>query len=345
MMLEICGIKADPEFYIGLDEFEGKHWEHFNAASWETNAKKYREHLEACWGKKPAKVPANPVLVTQLKEAGYTRYTWRIDVERFGTPQWDTMSFFVLVPDKPIAKPRVPVMIIHHQHAGKFDKGKEEPAGLMYDPEQALAVDLVRKGYITVTHDALCFSERQEKDEFYTAMKMLLQGRTLNYKYAWDVSRLIDYLETRVDVDTKRIGIIGHSLGGQEAIYCAVHDSRIKIVVSSCGVAKIGGTNSVFSENIIHNKAFYLPGLWAGPVPLDMKEIVAMIHPRPLLMSHGVMDRLFPIEGVAEIDNWMQEMYSHYGNGEKLVTLRHAAGHLIPKQTKEIIYRFLEQHL
>ncbi len=344
MMAEYHGVKIDPEFYVGLDEFDDKNWEHFDPATWEKNAKQYRTLLEQCWGKVPDRVPANPVLDGHVKESNYTRYTWHVDVELSGTPQWDRMSFFVLVPDKPLAMP-APVMIIHHQHAGRFDKGKEEPAGLMYDPEQAFAVDLVKKGYITVTHDALCFSERQEKDEIYTAMKMLLHGRTLSLKYAWDVSRLIDYLVTRKDVDANRIGIMGHSLGGQEAIFCTVYDPRIKLAVSSCGVAKIGGANSVLSEYINHNKAFYLPGLWAGPMQMDMKEIVAMIHPRPMLMSHGASDRIFPIEGVAEIDNWIQEMYGHYGHAERLVTLRHAGGHMIPRQTKEVVYNFLEANL
>ncbi|MBN2154051.1 MAG: dienelactone hydrolase family protein [Candidatus Lokiarchaeota archaeon] len=343
-MAEYHGIKIDPELYIGLDECDGNNWEHFDPARWEANEKKYRAHLEACLGAVPGKVPENPVLVAESRQDGYTRYTWHIDVEGSGIPQWDKMPFFVLVPERPLARP-APVMIVHHQHAGKFDKGKEEPAGLMCDPEQALAVDLVKEGYITVAHDALCFSERQEKDEFYTAMKMLLNGRTLGLKYAWDVSRLIDHLETRNDMDPRRIGLIGHSLGGQEAIFCAAYDPRIKVVVSSCGVAKVGGTNSILSENITHNKALYLPGLLAGPVRMDMKEIVGLIHPRPLLMSHGASDRIFPIEGVAEVDNWIQELYAHYGNAEKLVTLRHAGGHYIPRTTKEVIYKFLELNL
>ena len=343
-MVANLGISLDPEFYVGLDEFDPSYWEHFDAATWEASIATYKTHLTRCLGKVPEQVAPNVVQLAESKEDGYTRYTFHMDVENSGYEKWDSMSFFVLVPDTPISDP-APLMIVHHQHAGKFDKGKEEPAGLMYDPEQALAVDLVKKGYITATHDALCFSERQEKDEFYTAMKMLMHGRTLGFKYCFDVSRLIDHLVERPDIDPNRIGIIGHSLGGQEAIYCTVYDPRIKVAISSCGVAKIGGTNSVFSENITHNKAFYLPGLWAGSVLMDMKEIVGMIHPRPLLMSHGIVDRIFPIEGVAEIDNWIQELYAHYGDENKIVTLRHAGGHYIPRQTKEIIYAFLARYL
>jgi dienelactone hydrolase len=330
--------------YVGLDEFDQSSWEHFDVATWEANVQSYRDHLVSCWGRVPEKVPANVQLVAESPEDGYTRFTYHMDVENSGFEKWDHMSFFVLVPDEPLATP-CPAMVIHHQHAGKFDKGKEEPAGLMYDPEQAFAVDLVKKGYITVTHDALCFSERQEKDEIYTAMKLLLYGRTLSYKYAWDVSRLIDYIVTRDDIDPERIGIMGHSLGGQEAIFCTVHDPRIKVAISSCGVAKLGGTESILSHNIVHNKALYLPGLFTGPVPIDLKEIISLIHPRPLFMSHGVMDIIFPIEGVAELDNWVQELYANYGNEENLVTVRHAGGHIIPRETKEKVYAFLAKFL
>lgn len=335
---------SDETFYVDLDEFDASSWEHFDAATWEERAPVYRKHLEICWGVVPDQVLPNVQLAGESREDGYTRYTYHMDVEASGYEKWDHMSFFVLVPDEPLATP-APAMVIHHQHAGKFDKGKEEPAGLIYDPEQAFAVDLVRKGYITVAHDALCFSERREFDEIYTSLKLLLYGRTLSYKYVWDVSRLIDYLMTRDDIDPERIGIMGHSLGGQEAIYCTVHDARIKVAISSCGVAKIGGTESVLSHNIVHNKAFYLPGLFSSPVPMDMKEIISLIHPRPLLLSHGAMDPLFPIEGVAELDNWIQELYANYGNEEKLVTVRHAGSHMIPRETKEKVYTFLAKFL
>ena len=33
----------------------------------------------------------------------------------------------------------------------------------------------------------------------------------------------------------RRIGVIGHSLGGHNAIFTALFDGRIKAVVSSCG--------------------------------------------------------------------------------------------------------------
>jgi eukaryotic-like serine/threonine-protein kinase len=54
---------------------------------------------------------------------------------------------------------------------------------------------------------------------------------------AWskDLGRTIDYLETRPDIDSTKIGYIGFSLGGTEAPIMAAMDKRIKTVIISSG--------------------------------------------------------------------------------------------------------------
>src|SRR5665811_330405 len=47
--------------------------------------------------------------------------------------------------------------------------------------------------------------------------------------------RCVDLLTERRDVDPERIGVIGHSLGGHNAIFTAAFDERLKVVVTSSG--------------------------------------------------------------------------------------------------------------
>src|SRR5206468_2242020 len=47
--------------------------------------------------------------------------------------------------------------------------------------------------------------------------------------------RCVDLLQGREEVDPQRIGVIGHSLGGHNAMFVAVFDPRIKVIVASCG--------------------------------------------------------------------------------------------------------------
>src|SRR5207253_978565 len=51
------------------------------------------------------------------------------------------------------------------------------------------------------------------------------------YDTCWDLWRLVDYLETRQDIDLKNLGMIGFSMGGIEAWLAASVDERIKVTV------------------------------------------------------------------------------------------------------------------
>jgi dienelactone hydrolase len=267
----------------------------------------------------------------------------QITVEHSGISQWDSMPFYLLIPDNPRASP-CPAVIVHHQHNGRFEYGKVEPSGIAGDPRQKIAVDLVQRGYIVACHDALCFGERQlYLGEKYSGMLMFMLNRTLNFKYIWDVSRLIDYLETRSDVNATRIGIMGHSLGGQMAVWCAVYDSRIKVVLSSCGIGKIQGNNSILEEGTFQNYAFYIPGI--VKLNLKMEEIIGLIGNRSLFLSAGTDDYGLPINGVAEIHNWLEEKYTYYNHPTKIVTLRFIGGHMLPTDVKSSMYNFLDQEI
>jgi len=338
----ISNAYQEPNTYKPLSEFDQTNWGQFNAMAWEQNQDKVLSDLNFLWGDKPDLVPLNPQLLEEIHLEGYTRFKMQITVEDSGTPQWDLMPFYLLIPDVLRADP-CPAMIVHHQHNGRFEIGATEPCGIAGDPRLAIAVDLVQRGYIVACHDALCFSERREYSEKYTGMKMFMLNRTLNFKYCWDVSCLIDYLVTRSDVNASRIGIMGHSLGGQMAVWSAVYDSRIKVVLASCGVGKLDGNNSILAEGTFQNYAFYIPGILK--LNLKMEEIIGLIGNRSLCLSAGTEDFGLPIDGVAEIHNWLVEKYEFYDASGNIMTLRHVGGHMLPTETKWMMYNFLEENL
>ncbi len=124
---------------------------------------------------------------------------------------------------------------------------------------------------------------------------------TLNGKYCFDISCVIDFLIEHIDfVDEHNIALMGHSLGGQMSIYGAIYDARVKVVVCSCGFGKIGGKGSIVEAQIPHNFAMYLPNLLDSNVGIDMKEIVGLIAPRPLVISSGKQDDIFPGKYISE---------------------------------------------
>jgi dienelactone hydrolase len=331
--------------YVKLNEFDQANWKKFDAEKWTEYKNNYKQHIWNCWGKFAQKDELDSILIEEEQKMGYRIEKYEVMVSSSGEPLWDFIPLWILVPEQLRSTP-CPAVIVHHQHAGQFQLGKKEPAGIEGDPQQALGIELVKQGYIVAVFDALSFEERQETGgEIFTFTRLLLYGITLNGKYCYDVSRVVDFLRDRKDVAKDRIGIIGHSLGGQMAIWSALYDERIKLVISSCGFGRISGSNSILAYHRNHNLALYLPNILDPKYGLDMHEVIGLLHPRPIFLSNGCMDLHFPIDGVAEIHKWLESLYQTSNDGFKIVTLRHAGGHFIPELTKHKMWEFLEKHI
>lgn len=65
------------------------------------------------------------------------------------------------------------------------------------------------------------------------AASALLLGETMVAWRVWDVMRAIDYIQTRTDVDSKRVAVTGISGGGKISLFSAALDTRIKVAVIS----------------------------------------------------------------------------------------------------------------
>ncbi|MBO0952297.1 dienelactone hydrolase family protein [Fibrella forsythiae] len=101
---------------------------------------------------------------------------------------------------------------------------------------------LASQGFIAIAIDARYHGERQTgtgSTQYVAAMLQTYrtgQEHPFLYDTVWDVLRLIDYLETRPDVDASRIGVIGFSKGGMETYLAAAVDPRIAVAVPMIGV-------------------------------------------------------------------------------------------------------------
>jgi cephalosporin-C deacetylase-like acetyl esterase len=67
---------------------------------------------------------------------------------------------------------------------------------------------------------------------YQTAMRALLVGKTMAGMQTGDVLRAFDYLNSRADVDPKRIAIVGKGNGGLLALYAAALEPRIARIAS-----------------------------------------------------------------------------------------------------------------
>ncbi|HET8547795.1 MAG TPA: alpha/beta fold hydrolase, partial [Bryobacteraceae bacterium] len=102
---------------------------------------------------------------------------------------------------------------------------------------------LAARGFLAVAIDGRYHGERSKAgkgsaDYVEAILRAYRTGKEHPFLYdtVWDVMRLIDYLETRPDVDASRIGVIGFSKGGMETYLAAAADPRIRVAIPCIGV-------------------------------------------------------------------------------------------------------------
>src|SRR5688500_6588601 len=249
-----------------------------------------RRRLRRLLGRMPARAPLEPRVEERVELGdGLVRERVTYQVE-----PGERVAAYVLLPTRP--RPGRPAVLCLHQHAGQFELGKSEPVGLAGHTEQQYALELARRGFVTLTPDHLCFEERRDARlpegqlERFEFTRRVTFGSTLQAKLTWDAIRAVDYLRERREVG-RRVGCVGHSLGGQQTLFLAALDRRVAAAVSSCGFATLA---TIFRDGINHNFAAYLPGLGERG---DMGDVLALVAPRPFLVVAGRADRIFPVDG------------------------------------------------
>ena len=143
-----------------------------------------------------------------------------------------------------------------------------------------------------------------------TAGAALLLGETMVGWRVWDVMRVVDWIETRKELDAKRVGCMGISGGGTITVFSAALEPRIKL-------AFVSGYLNTFRDSILslsHCIDNYVPGIlqWA-----EMYDVAGLIAPRPLFVESGEKDNIFPIEASKASFARVKQIYEVFGAADK----------------------------
>jgi hypothetical protein len=238
--------------------------------------------------------------------------------------------------------PRAAILALHQTSAqGKANVGPQsDRPGLRY------AHELAQRGYVVLAPDYPSFGDY--KYDFQAAFK---SGRYASGTMKGIVNhmRCVDLLSARPDVDPKRIGVIGHSLGGHNSMFVAAFDERIRAVVSSCGwtpfhdyyQGKIAGWTSDRYMPRLRDRF----GLDADRVPFDFYEVVATLAPRPFYSNSPTRDDNFAVAGVRKAADEARQVYRLLGSESALVVRHPEVGHEFPTAQRREAYQFLDKAL
>ena len=173
-------------------------------------------------------------------------------------------------------------------------------------------------------------------------------------KAVWDNVRALDLLDSLTYVRGGAYGVIGHSLGGHNAVYTAVFDERLKVVISSCGLDSYldyyDGNPAVWQFGKGWCQPRYMPRLaeYAGrlpEIPFDFHEMIGALAPRRVLISAPFGDANFRWRSVDKVAAAARPVYALLGAPEALQVLHPEGAHDFPDDARAQAYRLLAEAL
>jgi dienelactone hydrolase len=200
---------------------------------------------------------------------------------------------------------------------GIDEQGRDRTVKVGY--EYDYAVQVAEHGMAAVAIEPMSFGCRRDAKTIArsldasvcqpTAGSALLLGQTIIGWRVHEVMRAIDWIETRPELDAKRVGCMGCSGGGMATQFAAAIEPRIKAALVSCYL----NTFRDCVMSISHCIDNYIPGIlnWA-----EMYDVAGLIAPRPLWVESGEGDNIFPIAASRASFAKVKKIYEVFGAEE-----------------------------
>ncbi len=195
----------------------------------------------------------------------------------------------------------------------------------------------VRRGYLACVYNG---SDGQDDTESFVAAYPDCDWSTL-MRRGWAAGRCVDYLATVAAADSTRILLTGHSRNGKQALMAAAFDERISAVISTSSGAGGAMPARYFAEphagegieamtrafpDWFHPRLRFFVGR-EHKLPVDMHELVALVAPRPCLLSTGLNDGVESVWAMQQTYLAVQRVYQLLGAAEHVRLLWCAGGH------------------
>ena len=190
----------------------------------------------------------------------------------------------------------------------------DKPGDPAVEGDRDFAIGCMKRGVAALCIEQRSFGLRRELDQAMrydgschdAVMHALMLGRTLAGERVFDVDRGLDYLQSRGDVDMKRIGVMGNSGGGTVSMYAAALLPRLSFAMPSCSFCTFA--DSIMS--IYHCGDNYIPNILQFA---EAADVMGLFAPKPLVVVTGRDDEIFPLPGVRKAFRDLQKIYDAAG--------------------------------
>jgi len=146
----------------------------------------------------------------------------------------------------------------------------------------------------------------------------------------WNAIRALDYLQSRPEVDGKRLGVTGRSGGGATSWWLGAADERVSCIIPVAGIADLRahvseGYPGRLADGVVagHCDCMYLVNTYRW----DYTLVMALCAPRPLMLGNTDNDDIFPVPGYRRMTDKIQRLYTLLGVPERFTILETAGPH------------------
>lgn len=306
-------------------------------SDWALRLKHIRANMQLAMGPLPEPSRRVPLDVETISEQVTEKYVRR--KIRFTPEPGDRVPAWLMIPRNIPDGNKVAAMLCLHQ---TNNVGKDEPAGLGGLSNLHYAHELAERGFVCLAPDYPSFGEYT-----YDFKKQGAGYASGSMKAIWNNMRAVDLLETVPQVDKNKIGVIGHSLGGHNALFTALFDERLKATVTSCGFtpfhdyyrgALAGWTSDRYMPRI---RDIYEND--PNKVPFDFYEILAGLAPRGCYSNSPIHDSNFEVEGVRKAFTKAKDVFSLFEAKDRLKLTTPDAQHDFPREQRLEAYDWLAE--
>ncbi|MBI5094270.1 MAG: dienelactone hydrolase family protein [Candidatus Hydrogenedentes bacterium] len=265
-------------------------------------------------------------VLDEVQFSGYTRRRVNYFID-----EWERVSAWLFVPD---GKEEVPAILCCHQAT---PHGKDEPAGLAGEPELAYARHYAEMGYVTLAPDCLTTGDRVSHGlEPFNAAAFYKENprQSIMGKMLWDHMYAIDLLCETKRVDSARLGVVGHGLGAQNALFLVSFDERVQVCVASCGFTRLREDTRPDPWRP-EDGLLCFPKLKdlvkKGEYPFDLEELLALAAPSPTMLITALNDVTIPnTKSCDKAVEYAKKVYKLLGAASALRNYTHTSGHRMP---------------
>jgi cephalosporin-C deacetylase-like acetyl esterase len=304
----------------------------------QSRQRKWRERMWSDLGGQPERTPLNARTVGVLDRGDY-----RIEKVIFESRPGFYVTANLYLPKQGNGPYPAIVYPLGHEDFGKA-----------YSAWQQTLASLASRGFVCLTWDPVGQGERiQFYDEDWHDSKLvgsttehttlglqsLLLGTHIAQYTIWDGIRALDYLLSRPEVDSKRVGCTGNSGGGTHTAYLSGLDDRIQVAAPSCYITSWRR----LLESIGPQDAEQVFPFWLKD-GFDFPDFIYATAGKPFLVLSAIRD-FFPIDGARASFEEVRGVYGKLGLSENVAMFEADDGHGYTPPRREMAYRWFTRWL